>query len=322
MISRRAFVALAAVTLWGVSRRALLQPAERARRVGILDPGLPHLFDAFRQSMHELGYIEGQTIAYEVRNAKGNPAAVSALAAELVHLRPDVLVTAAILPTRVLMSQTSTIPIVVASIGDAVAAGIVRNLSQPVGNVTGVTFLKTELSAKRLELLKELLPRLRKVAEFNDLNSQESYRVETERAARLLRVELQRIDVQEPADIERAYDDAKRGTAEAIDVLASPFFNAHRAHLVELAARYRLPAIYESREYAQVGGLMTYGQDLSILFRRAATYVDKILKGAKPADLPWEQPTKFELVINLKAEKALGLTIPQSLLVRADDVIQ
>ena len=197
-----------------------------------------------------------------------------------------------------------------------------RNLAQPTGNVTGLTFLNTELSGKRLELLKEALPRLHRVAVFNDVNSQRSYLDETESAAERLGLQLHRIDVRTSGEFERAYAEAKRAADEAVDVLASPFFNANRGRLVQLASRDRLPAIYESREYAVSGGFMTYGQDLAVLFRRAATYVDRILKGAKPSELPWEQPTKFELVINIKTAKALGITIPKSLLLRADEVIQ
>jgi putative ABC transport system substrate-binding protein len=210
----------------------------------------------------------------------------------------------------------------VAAIGDAVSAGIVRNLAQPNGNVTGLTFLNAELSAKRLELLKEAFPRIRRVAVLNDLNSQQSYFDETGRAAKALGVQLHRIDVHNATEFEAAYAEASQASDEAIDVLASPFFNANRARLVQLASRYRLPSIYESREYAEAGGLMTYGQDLAVLFRRASTYVDKILKGAKPSELPWEQPTKFELVINLKSARTLEVSIPQALLLRADDVIR
>ena len=322
MINRRAFVALGASTLLVGAPGAAAQAVDGVRRVAILDSGIPHLFVAFRESMRELGYVEGRNVVYEVRNAAGNPDAIPALAAELVRARPDVIVTAATLPTHALMRQTSTIPIVVASIGDAVSAGVVRSLAQPFGNVTGMTFLNNELSGKRLELLVELLPRLQKVAVFNDPNSQISYHEETERASKRLKVQLQRIDVRTTEDLSRPYDEAKRGRAEAVDVLASPFFNAHRARLVGLAEQYRFPSIYESREYAQAGGLMTYGQDLTVLFRRSATYVDKILKGAKPTDLPWEQPTKIELVLNLKTASTLGISFPRSLLIRADDKIE
>ena len=318
MIDRRAFVTFGAgallVGLPGTVARAVDGP----RRIAILDPGIPEHFAALRESMRELGYVEGRNIVYEVKNADGNPDAIPALATELVRSKPDVIVTAATLPTNALMRRTTTIPIVVASIGDAVSAGVVRSLAHPVGNVTGMTFLNTELSGKRLELLVELLPHLQKVAAFNDPSSQQSYLEETERAAKRLKVQLLTIDLRTTADLEGAYQEAKRGKAEAINVLASPFFNNHRARLVGLAEQYRFPSVYESREYAQAGGLMTYGQDLDVLFRRSATYIDRILKGAKPADLPWEQPTKFELVINLKTAKMLGITVPKPLLMRSE----
>jgi putative ABC transport system substrate-binding protein len=319
---RRTILRAAAGALVATALSARGQQPGKIWRVGILDPGIPELFAAFRQSMRELGYVERVNIMFEQKSANGDPDLVPALARELVALKPDLIVTAATLPVHSVLRETGTIPVVVAAIGDAVSAGIVSNLSQPRGNATGLTFLNTELSAKRLELLKEALPGLRRVAVFNDLNSQQSYVVETERAAKRLGLQLHRIDMRTSGEFERAYAEAGRGNAEAIDVLASPFFNANRERLVQLTLRYRLPAIYESREYAEAGGFMTYGQDLAVLFRRAATYVDKILKGAKPSELPWEQPTKFELVINLKAGKALGIPIPQSMLLRADVVIE
>ena len=321
-MDRRMMIRAAAGTLVAACLSARGQQPDKVWRVGILDPGIPHLFTAFRESMRDLGYVEGRNIRFEEKNANGNPDLVPALARELVALKPDVIVTAATLPTHSLLSETTTIPLVVAAIGDAVSAGIVRNLAQPKGNVTGLTFLNAELSAKRLELLKEALPRLSRVAAFNDVNSQQSYLDETERAAKRLGLQLHRIDIHTSGEFERAYAEAGRATDEAVDVLASPFFNANRVRLVQLASRYHLPAIYESREYAEAGGFMTYGQDLAVLFHRAANYVDRILKGAKPSELPWEQPTQFELVINLKTAKALGATIPQSLLLRADEVIQ
>ena len=322
VMNRRTIIRVAGGTLVAALLSARGQQPDKVWRVGILDPGLPHLFAAFRESMRDLGYVEHRNIRFEEKNANGNPDLIPALAREMVALKPDVIVTAAALPAHALLSETTSIPLVVASIGDAVSAGIVRNLAQPTGNVTGLTFLNTELSGKRLELLKEALPRLHRVAVFNDVNSQRSYLDETERAAERLGLQLHRVDMRTSGEFERAYAEAKKAADEAVDVLASPFFNANRGRLVQLASRERLPAIYESREYAVAGGFMTYGQDLAVLFRRAAAYVDRILRGAKPTDLPWEQPTKFELVINLKTAKALGLTIPQSLLLRADEVIQ
>jgi putative ABC transport system substrate-binding protein len=320
-MDRRTIIRTAAGAFVAAALSARGQQPDKVWRVGILDPGIPHLFAAFRESMRELGYVERRNIRFEERNASGNPDLVPGLARELVALKPDVIVTAATLPTHSLLSETTNIPVVVAAIGDAVSARIVSNLAQPKGNVTGLTFLNIELSAKRLELLKEALPQLHHVAVFNDVNSQQSYLDETESAAKRLGLQMHRIDMRKSGEFERAYTEARQAADEAVDVLASPFFNANRAHLVQLALRYRLPGIYESREYAEVGGFMTYGQDLAVLFHRAATYVDRILKGAKPSELPWEQPTKFELVINLKAAKMLGVSVPQSLLLRADDVI-
>jgi len=321
-MNRRTIIRIAGGTLVAAWLSARGQQPDKVWRVGILDPGLPHLFAAFRESMRDLGYVEGRNIRFGEKNANGNPDLIPALARELVALKPDVIVTAATLPTHSLLSETTSIPVVVAAIGDAVSARIVSNLAQPKGNVTGLTFLNTELSAKRLELLKEALPQLHHIAVFNDLNSQQSYLDETESAAKRLGLQLHRIDIRKSGEFERAYTEARQAADEAVDVLASPFFNANRARLVQLSLRYRLPTVCESREYAVAGAFMTYGQDLAVLFRRAATYVDRILKGAKPSDLPWEQPTKFELIINLKTAKALGVTIPQSVLLRADEVIQ
>ena len=219
------------------------------------------------------------------------------------------------------MRQTTSIPIVVVA-GDAVASGFASNLAKPTGNVTGLSFLSTELSAKRIELLKETLPGLCNVALFNDPSTVDAPAKETEIVALRLGLRLQRIDVRSGEEFGQAFAVARRDGAEAIDVLFSAFFNANRGRLVGLAAETRLPAIYESRDYVDAGGLMSYGHNFYAMFRRAATYADKILKGTKPAVLPWEQPTKFELVINLKTARALGLTIPQSLLLRADEVIQ
>jgi len=308
-MNRRTIIRGAAAALVAPLLSARGQQPDKVRRVGILDPGLPHLFAAFRESMRDLGYVDRGNVRFEEKNANGDAALVPALARELVALKPDVIVTAATLPTHALLSETTTIPVVVAAIGDAVSAGIVRSLAQPTGNVTGLTFLNSELSAKRLELLKEALPRLSRVAVFNDVNSQQSYLNETESAATRLDLRLHRIDVHTSSDFERAYAEAVRAADGAVDVLASPFFNSNRVALVRLASQYHLAAIYESREYADVGGFMTYGQDLAVLFRRAASYVDRILKGATPSDLPWEQPTKFELVINLKTAKALPITV-------------
>jgi len=298
------------------------QQAAKIPRVGILDAGIPHLFAAFLKSLQALGYIDGQNVVFDIRSASGRPDEIALLARDLVRTNPNVIVSAGTLPLQALKRETATIPIVAAAIGDAMASGLVVSLARPGGNLTGLSFLNTELSAKRLEVLVEALPGLRRIAMFNDPNTAQNHVAATEAAARQLRVQLLRFDIRNSADLERAFVAARRDGADALDVLASAFFNANRRQIVELAARNRLPAIYESREYAEAGGLLAYGQDLSDLFRRAATYVDKILKGAKPGDLPVEQPTKFELVINLKTARSLALTIPQALLLRADQVIE
>jgi putative ABC transport system substrate-binding protein len=320
-MDRRTIIRTAAGALVAALLSARGQQPDKVWRVGILDPGTPLSYAAFREGMRDLGYIDGRNIKYETKDAQGKPDEIPRLAKELVALNPDVIVTAANRPIAAVMRATGTIPIV-AVIGDAVGAGFARSLAKPVGNVTGLSFLNRELSAKRIELLKETLPTLSRVSILNDLNADQTYATETRTAAQRLGLQVQQIDVRSSNDYEAAFRDAGRGRAEVIDVLASAFLNANRHLIVQLAAQARLPAIYESREYVDAGGLMSYGQNFRLIFRQAATYVDKILRGAKPADLPWEQPTKFELVINLKTAKALGLTIPQSLLLRADEVIQ
>jgi putative tryptophan/tyrosine transport system substrate-binding protein len=297
-VDGRAFIVGGVVALTGPLGAEAQRP-KMVPRVGLLDPGIPHLFLAFREAMHDLGYIEDRNIVYELRTAEAKPEHISRLAAELVKLSPDVIVTAATQPSRAVQEATHTIPIVVAAIGDAVATGLVTNLRQPGGNITGLSFLNTELSAKRLELLKEAFPWIIRVFVLNDMNTAQNIVAETEAAARRLRLQIQRVDVRAPDDFERAFDATTKGRAEALNVLASAYFNAHRGRIVELAARSRLPAMYESRDYVDAGGLMSYGQNLRDLFRRAAMYVDRILKGAKPGDLPMEQPTTFELAVNV-----------------------
>jgi len=318
MISRRRFTGALAAAAALVLARAQSASGDAAR-IGILDPGLPELFEAFFQGMRALGYVEGQNVSYVRRSGGGDPARIPQLALELAALKPDVVVTAAPSPIRAAIKATSTIPIVFV-VGDAIAAGAVKSLALPGGNATGLSFLNTEISTKRLELLHEALPRIRRVAVLWDQT--QTAPSATTNAARLLDLELQLLGVKDAEEFETAFKAAQSGHAEAIDVLASPYFNAHRKRLVELAAMYRLPAIYESSEYVQAGGLMSYGPSLADLFRRMAGYVDRILKGAKSGDLPVEQPTKFELWLNLKTAKALGLTIPPLLLGTADEVIE
>jgi putative ABC transport system substrate-binding protein len=280
--------------------------------------------EAFRQGLRDLGYVEGENIVIEWRSTEGQFERLRALAAELVRLKVDLLVSPGPTVTRVLKDATTTIPIVMAQDTDPVGSGFVASLARPGGNITGLATLAPEIGGKNLELLKELVPRLARVAVMgNSTNAGNALAFrETERAAGALGVHLQYLDVREPKDIEPAFRTAMKERADALLVLGNPHLNAHRTHVAALAVQSRLPAAYTRPEFVDAGGLMTYGASYNDLARRAATYVDKLLKGAKPADLPVEQPLKFELVLNLKTAKALGLTIPPTLLFQADKVIQ
>ncbi len=281
--------------------------------------------EAFRQGLRELGYVEGKNIVIEWRFAEGKFDRLPDLAAELVRLKVEVIVTGGSTSTRAAKEVTTTIPIVMAFDNDPVGSGVVASLARPGGNITGLSALSPELSGKRLELLKETVPKLSRVAALGtSTNNPGNAQIlkETELAAGAFGVQLQYLDVLSPKDIETVFRAASKGRADAVLVLASPVLNSQRTQIADLAIKSRLPAIYPQSEYVQDGGLMSYGTSFADLYRRAATYVDKILKGRKPADLPVEQPTRFELVINLKTAKALGLTIPQSVLFRADKVIK
>jgi putative ABC transport system substrate-binding protein len=268
--------------------------------------------------------VEGKNIVIEWRSAEGKLDRVPALAAELVRLKVDVIVTGGATDTRAAKEATNTIPIVMAQDSDPVGSGFVASLARPGGNITGLSTLAPEVSGKRLELLKEILPKLSRVAVMGIStrpgNAQSLKEVEL--AAGAFKVKLHFLDVLDPKDIETAFRAASKGRAEAVLVLQSPFFNSQRNQLVDLAIKSRLPAIYPQTEYTEAGGLMYYGANTPDIYRRAATYVDKILKGTKPADIPVEQPRKFELIINLKAAKQIGLTIPPDDLARADRVIK
>ena len=320
-MERRTFLGVIAGGLLAAPLAVEAQAADKIPLVGILDNGVPRLFTEFREGLHELGYVDGQNIQLVVKSAQGRPDLLPGLAAELVALKPEVVVTTGV-AVRAVRRASPTIPIVVAATRDAVSAGFTSSLAKPADNITGQSFLNTELSAKRLALLKDTLPRARRIAMlvYADSGPDRDVR-ETRAAAQRLGLYVQRVDVRLD-DLARSFSDAKKERADAVDVLASAWLNAHRERLVELAAQNGLPAIYESRDYVDAGGLMSYGQNLTLLFRRAAVYVHKILKGATPEDLPWEQPSQFDLVINLKTAKALGLTIPPSLLLRADQVIE
>jgi putative ABC transport system substrate-binding protein len=280
--------------------------------------------DAFRQGLRELGYVEGKNIVIESRFAEGKQDRERALAAELVRVKVDVIVTVGSNATRAAKEATITIPIVMTQDPDPIGNGFVASLARPGGNITGLSNLNRELSGKRLELLKEVIPRLSRVAVFGTSTQPGHAQAlrETELAAKAFGVKLQYLDVLDPKDIETAFRATVEGRAEAVLGLGGAVLNPQRTRVVELAAKSRLPAMYSIREYVEGGGLMSYGVIITDLDRRAATYVDKILKGIKPADLPVEQPTKFEFVINLKTAKRIGLTIPPNVLARADKVIR
>jgi ABC-type uncharacterized transport system substrate-binding protein len=279
--------------------------------------------EAFRQGLRDLGYVEGKNIVIEFRSADEKLDRLPKLAAELVRLKVEVMVTGGGTVNRVVKEATSTIPIVMGYDHDPVGNGFVASLARPGGNITGLATLSPELSGKRLELLKEIIPRLSRVAVFGTSTNPGNAQAlrETELAAEAFGVQVQYLDVLVPRDIETSFRAASKGRADAVLGLASAVLTSHRKQVIDFAAKSRLPVI-GSIEHVEVGGLMSYGLSLPDLFRRAATYVDKILKGAKPADLPVEQPTKFELVINLKAAKQIGLVIPPSVLARADKVIK
>ena len=280
--------------------------------------------EAFRQGLRELGYIEGKNIIIEWRSAEGKIERRSEIAGELVRLKVDVIVSAGPTVTRVVKEATSTIPIVMAQDPDPVGNGFVASLARPGGNITGLASLSTEISGKQIELLKEIVPKLSRVAVIgNSTNPGDAQALrETVLAAGSFDVYLRYLDVLDPKDLETTFRAAAKGRADALLVLGNPALNAQRAQVVELAAKHRLPATYSRPEFIESGGLMYYGTSYNDLLRRAATYVDKILKGAKPADLPVEQPKKFEFIVNLKAAKQIGLTIPPNVLVRADRVIK
>jgi putative ABC transport system substrate-binding protein len=280
--------------------------------------------EAFRQGLRELGYVEGKNIIIEWRSAEGKPERRREIAAEFVRLKVDVIVSAGPTVTRVVKESTSTIPIVMAQDTDPVGSGFVASLARPGGNITGLAALAPEMSGKQLELLKQIVPRLSRVAVIgNSTNPGDGQALrETVLAAGSFEVYLRYLDVLDPKDIETVLKTAAKGRADAVLVLGNPILNAHRKQIVDLTVKHRLPATYARPEYVEAGGLMYYGTSYNDLCRRAATYVDKILKGAKPADLPIEQPTKFDLIVNLEAAKQIGLTIPHKLLARADRVIK
>jgi putative ABC transport system substrate-binding protein len=305
------------------------QQPPRVPKVGYLQAttraSVTHLVDAFRQRLRELGHVEGKSVVLEIRAAEGESERLPELARELIRLKPDVIVATTDPAIAAVKRETQTIPIVMAFSTDPAGTGFVASLARPGGNVTGLSTISPELSGKRLELLREIVPGLSRVAMLWNPAARGNlldYK-ETETMSRSLRLELQSVELSHVEDLDRAFAAATRGRAQALIVPSgNPVVVMKRSQVTSLAQRHRLPAVYNAKEFVIDGGLISYGPSVTEMFRRAAVYVDKILKGARPGDLPVEQPTKFELAINLKTAKALGLTIPPSLLARADHVVE
>ena len=328
-MDRRAFLAGASALLAAPLAAEAQQRAGKVSRIGYLSPLSPAADatrrEGFQQGLERLGYREGQNIAIEYRWAEGKLDRQDDLAAELVRLKIDVLLAAGGNHTvRAAKKATASIPIVMTAADDSIASGFVASLARPGGNVTGLNTQTADLAAKRLELLREVLPSIHRVAVlWNPAIPERAIDLKsTQVAARTLHVEIQSLEVRRPEDLDDKFTAMVKGRAEALVILADPVTNTNRVKIIEFATKKRLPTMFTQRLPVDAGGLVSYGTNYQALFRRAASYVDRILRGAKPADLPVEQPTKFELVINLKTAKALGLTIPPSLLLRADEVIQ
>ncbi len=318
---------LAVILLAGVVAApvALHAQAAKTARVGVLlpsDESTTTFLPAFRQGLRDLGYVEGRTVSLEVRSANGRTDRLPSLARELVRMKVTVLVTITSPGVRAAREATSTIPIVAGAVDDAVEQGFVASLAHPGSNVTGVSWLNTELSAKRLELLKEALPEVTRVAVLREAVGGASSIQATGTTARALRVHLQIFELRDPNELPTVFAAMAKERIEALTVLPGPMITSQMARIVELTSRARLPAVFPEALFVEAGGMMSYGPNVAEMYRRAAGYVDRILKGVKPSNLPVEQPTKFELVINLKTAKALGLTIPPSVLARADEIIQ
>ncbi len=325
---RKKFLWFSLIAVLGGVAIAQAQQPTRVSRIGLLAAVSPAALsgraEALRQGLRAFGYVEGKNIVIESRYAEEKLERLPALATELRRLNVNIIVTAGAPATRAANEAGNRIPIVMAQDNDPVGNGFVESLARPGGNITGLSTLSSELSGKRLELLKEVVSKVSRVAVLGNSAVPGNALVlkEIEIAAESFGVQIQSLEIKAPADIETAFRDARKGRAGAVLVLNNPVVSAQRRRAADLAVKNRLPAIYERLEYVKDGGLMSYGVSSTDLFRRAATYVDKILKGAKPADLPVEQPTKFEFVINLKAAKQIGLTIPPNVLARADRVIR
>ena len=330
LLSRKITALATGAHLLALSLPVKAQQSKKIALVGYLAPvflcsgPIPSL-EAFRQGLRELGYVEGETIAIECRSAEGKLDRQPDLVAQLIQLKVDIIVAAGGEPTaRAAKQATQTIPIVMTNVGDPVVTGLVANLARPGGNLTGLVTMSPELSGKRLELLKDAFPKTSRVALFwNSSNPEQEPQIkEIKIAAQGLGILLQILEVRGPTDFDKAFSVITKEGTDALLILPDPLSNNHGKRITDFAGKNRFPAMYPRMEFVDVGGLMAYGPSYNDLFRRAASYVDKILKGAKPADLPIEQPTKFELVINLKTAKQIGLTIPPNVLARADRVIR
>ena len=322
-MNRRSFLGTLGTCLLAAPLVGEAQQARRVWRVGILATANPRVYDASIDELSRLGYIDGRNLAVELRSAEGKVERLPILAAELVRAGVDVIITGGPeVSVRAARQATKTTPVVIVAIDyDPIASGYGASLARPGGNVTGVFLQQIELTAKRMELLREVFPNLARVAVLWDPSEVDQFKAAVA-AGRSLGIRLQSIEVRNPEELPGAFAMAAQERADALFVVITPVFFRERVQLAKLAVERRLPAVYALREFAESGGLMSYGTNLPEMFRRAAVYVDKIFRGSKPGDLPMEQPTKFELVINLKTARALGLTIPLSLLQRADQVIE
>jgi putative ABC transport system substrate-binding protein len=329
LIGRRDFIGGAAACL-GVLPGANAQPVRVIHRIGYLAlqlSGAPRLTASFRRGLRELGYSEGRDLIIEFRDAEGRPERLDALAQELVANHVDLIVTAGTLPALAASRATGRLPIVVIGAADAVTSGMVTSLAQPGGNVTGLSLLLPELVGKRLELFKQTVPSIRRVAVLwqpggSAARTEQDLLQGAQAAGQALGLELRFMEARRTADIDGAFAEMKSAQVDALTVLSTPMFGGEQKRVVALAVRHRLPTMFQFREYVDAGGLMSYGPDLPDLYRRAAVYVDKILRGANPGSLPVEQPTKFELVINLRTAKELGVALSRSVLGRADALLQ
>jgi ABC-type uncharacterized transport system substrate-binding protein len=325
-MDRRAFITSVSRSILAAPLTVNAQTIGKQARIGVIVPGSPPLphFEAFKQGLRDLGYVEGQTIVFETRWDEGRQDRYSSLVGNLIHVKVDIIVAGSSQSAFAAKKATETIPIVMTANADPVGSGLVTSLARPGGNVTGMSLIAAELSAKRIEILRAAVPGLSRVGVIWNPENPISAPLlqETQTAARALAVQIQPLEVGKPADLEGAFRAAVRSGAQALLMVQDAMFSLQRGRIAEQALKNGIPTMSGETGFAAAGGLMNYGPDIVDSWRRSAAYVDKILKGAKPADLPVEQPTKFELVINLKTAKALGLTIPQSLLLRADQVIE